>query len=276
MKPLGLNGGVQLGCRTNSDGVPYLASQRFSPPVHLSKPYYDEYTGALLINLSCPTAGLLSGDRMICDIEVSDEASTVVTTPGATRSHYMRSGIAKVEQKFRVSDGSFLEFNPGSLILQKSTSLEQNTLIDITESAEVLYVEKILPGRLACGEKFEFSKFSNRLRIQKANQLILLENFILDPKSDSVYPWQNSFPSPFYGCLYLSSSIVSVELPCRDAIHKMQSENLLVGVTSMHRNAGWVIKVLAGDPYEFRKAMNRIRELLYEAVGRLPTNFRRY
>ncbi|MAL86625.1 MAG: hypothetical protein CMI23_09770, partial [Opitutae bacterium] len=114
------------------------------------------------------------------------------------------------------------------------------------------------------------------LRIQKANQLILLENFILDPKSDSVYPWQNSFPSPFYGCLYLSSSIVSVDLPCRDAIHKMQSENLLVGVTSMHRNAGWVIKVLAGDPYEFRKAMNRIRELLYEAVGRLPTNFRRY
>ena len=75
MKPLGLNGGVQLGCRMNTDGVPYLASQRFSPPVHLSKPYYDEHTGALLINLSCPTAGLLSGDRMICDIEVSDEAS---------------------------------------------------------------------------------------------------------------------------------------------------------------------------------------------------------
>ena len=65
MKLLGLNGGVQLGCRTNTEGVPYLASQRFSPPVHLSKPYYDKHTGALLINLSCPTAGLLSGDRMI-------------------------------------------------------------------------------------------------------------------------------------------------------------------------------------------------------------------
>ena len=276
MKPLGLNGGVQLGCRTNTDGVPYLASQRFSPPVHLSKPYYDEHTGALLINLSCPTAGLLSGDRMICDIEVSDEASMVVTTPGATRSHYMRSGIAKVEQKFRVSDGSFLEFNPGSLILQKSTSLEQKTLIDITENAEVLYVEKILPGRLARGESFEFSKFSNRLRIQKDKQLILLENFTLDPQNNSVYPWQNSFPSPFYGCLYLTSPKVAEELPCRHAIHSMLSGNLLVGVTSMHRKAGWIIKVLAGDPYDFRKAMNQVRELLYQAVDRLPTNFRRY
>ena len=276
MKPLGLNGGVQLGCRMNSDGVPYLASQHFSPPVHLSKPYYDEHTGTLLINLSCPTAGLLSGDRMICDIEVSDEASLVVTTPGATRSHYMRSGIAKVEQKFRVSDGSFLEFNPGSLILQKSTSLEQNTLIEITENAEVLYVEKILPGRLAHGEKFEFSKFSNRLRIQRDKQLILMENFILDPENDSVYPWRSSFPSPFYGCLYLISQKVAEELSCRHAIHNMLSENLLIGVTSMHQKAGWMIKVLAGDPYEFRKAMKRIRELLCEAVGRLPTDFRRY
>ena len=276
MKPLGLNGGVQLGCRTNTDGVPYLASQRFSPPVHLSKPYYDEDSGALLINLSCPTAGLLSGDRMICDIEVSDEASMVVTTPGATRSHYMRSGIAKVEQKFRVSDGSFLEFNPGSLILQKSTSLEQKTLIDITENAEVLYVEKILPGRLARGESFEFSKFSNRLRIQKDKQLILLENFTLDPQNNSVYPWQNAFPSPFYGCLYFTSPKVAEELPCRHAIHGMLSENLLVGVTSMNRNTGWIIKVLAGDPYEFRKAMNQVRELLYQTVDRLPTNFRRY
>ena len=137
-------------------------------------------------------------------------------------------------------------------------------------------MEKILPGRLACGEKFEFSKFSNRLRIQKANKLIFLENFILDPQNDSVYPWQNSFSSPFYGCLYLTSSKVAGELPCRDSIHNMQSENLLVGVTSMHRKAGWIIKVLAGDPYEFRKAMKRIRHLLYEAVGRIPTNFRRY
>tara|TARA_B100002019_G_C20884094_1_gene410158 strand:- start:334 stop:504 length:171 start_codon:yes stop_codon:yes gene_type:complete len=56
----------------------------------------------------------------------------------------------------------------------------------------------------------------------------------------------------------------------------MLSENLLVGVTSMHQKAGWMIKVLAGDPYEFRKAMKRIRELLCEAVGRLPTDFRRY
>lgn len=276
MKTLAINGGVHLGCRTNSDGLPYLSSQRFSPPVHLSKPYYDEETGALLVNLSCPTAGLLSGDRMICDIEVSERASMVITTPGATRSHYMRSGIAKVEQKFRVKDDSFLEFNPGSLILQKSTSLEQNSFVDVGQDGEVLFVEKMLPGRIAHGESFLFKKFSNRLRIQKNEQLVLLESFILEPENESINPWKNSFQTPFYGCFYLLSPKVSDELPCRQEIHDLKNDSLLVGSTSMHRKAGWVIKVLAGDPYEFRKVMKLIRALLYESIGRLPTSFRRY
>ena len=178
-----LDGGVTLGCRRNSDGVSYLSSQRFSPPVHLSKPYFDPDTNSLLVNLSCPTAGLLAGDRMLCDIEVTDQASMVVTTPGATRSHFMRSGIARVEQKLRVRDGSFLEFNPGALILQKATNLEQVTEVEVDEDGEILFVEKILPGRIAHGESFVFQKFSNRLSIKLGKQLALLESFVLDPEN---------------------------------------------------------------------------------------------
>ena len=276
MKPLGIQGGVQLGCRTDLHGFPYLSHQRFSPPVHLSKPYFDEDTGSLLINLSCPTGGLLSGDRMICNIKVSEKAAMVVTTPGATRSHFMRSGVAKVKQKFQVSDRAFLEFNPGSLILQKSTSLEQHTWVEVEDGAEVLFVEKMLPGRIAHGESFLFTKFSNRLKVLKDGKLVLLESFTLKPENESVTPWRNSFLTPFYGCFYLVSPKVSDELPCRQKIHDMTSESLLVGSTSMHRKAGWVVKVLAGDPYQFRKAMDEIRVTLYQAIGRLPPSFRRY
>ncbi len=271
-----LDGGVKLGCRRNGEGVPYLSSQRFSPPVHLSKPYFDEETRSLLINLSCPTAGLLAGDRMVCDIEVSDQASMVVTTPGATRSHFMRSGIARVEQKLTVKDGSFLEFNPGALILQKATNLEQITEIEVDEDSEILFVEKMLPGRIAHGESFAFKKFSNRLRIKQDNQLVLLESFVLDPDNESVLPWQNSFPTPYYGSFYLISPKLREHLPCRERIHEMKSPNLLTGATSLHRRAGWMVKVLAGDPYEFKRAMKEIRKLLHSDIGRLPTDFRRY
>ena len=272
----GLDGGVQLGCRRNGDGVPYLSSQHFSPPVHLSKPYFDEVTHSLLINLSCPTAGLLAGDRMLCDIEVTDQASMVVTTPGATRSHFMRSGVARVEQKLGVRDGSFLEFNPGTLILQKATNLEQVTEVEVDEDAEILFVEKILPGRVAHGESFIFQKFSNRLSIKLGNQLALLESFVLDPENESVLPWRNSFSTPFYGSFYLISSKLREYLPCREKIHGMISPNLLTGATSLHRKAGWMVKVLAGDPYEFKRAMREIRKLLLSDIGRTPTDFRRF
>ena len=272
----GLNGGVHLGCRRNGAGVPYLSSQRFSPPVHLSKPYFDEDTQSLLINLSCPTAGLLAGDRMVCDIEISDEASMVVTTPGATRSHFMRSGIARVEQKLKIKEGSFLEFNPGALILQKATNLEQITEVEIDEDAEILFVEKILPGRIAHGESFVFQKFSNQLRIKRENQLVLLESFVLKPRNESVLPWKNSFPTPYYASFYLLSPKLKEHLPSRDRIHGMTGPNLLAGVTSLHRKAGWLVKVLAGDPYEFKRAMTEIRRLLHADIGRVPTDFRRY
>ncbi|MBL65101.1 MAG: hypothetical protein CML14_02745 [Puniceicoccaceae bacterium] len=272
----GLDGGVTLGCRRNSDGVPYLSSQRFSPPVHFSKPYFDPDTNSLLVNLSCPTAGLLAGDRMLCDIEVTDQASMVVTTPGATRSHFMRSGIARVEQKFRVRDGSFLEFNPGALILQKATNLEQVTEVEVDKDAEILFVEKILPGRIAHGESFVFQKFSNRLSMKQGKQLALLESFVLDPKNESVLAWKNSFSTPYYGSFYLISPKLKEHLPCREKVHGLISPNLLTGTTSLHGKAGWMVKILAGDPYEFKRAMKEIRQLLHSDIGRTPTDFRRY
>lgn len=272
----GLDGGVTLGCRRNSDGVPYLSSQRFSPPVHLSKPYFDPDTNSLLVNLSCPTAGLLAGDRMLCDIEVTDQASMVVTTPGATRSHFMRSGIARVEQKFWVRDGSFLEFYPGALILQKATNLEQVTEVEVDKDAEILFVEKILPGRIAHGESFVFQKFSNRLSMKQGKQLALLESFVLDPKNESVLAWKNSFSTPYYGSFYLISPKLKEHLPCREKVHGLISPNLLTGTTSLHGKAGWMVKILAGDPYEFKRAMKEIRQLLHSDIGRTPTDFRRY
>ena len=163
---------------------------------------------------------------MICDIEVSEDASMVVTTPGATRSHFMRSGVARVEQKFRVSDRAFLEFNPGSLILQKSTSLEQETRVEVEEGAEVLLVEEMLPGRIAHGESFLFKKFSNRLKVLKEGKLVLLESFTLEPENESVTPWRNSFPySLFTGAFTWCLPKVSGELPCRQEIHDMTNRS---------------------------------------------------
>ena len=139
-----------------------------------------------------------------------------------------------MEQKFTIKESCFLEFNPGALILQKATNLAQATAIEVDEDGEVLFVEKMLPGRIAHGESFLFQRFSNQLKIRKENQLVLFEAFNLEPDNESVLPWKNSFSTPYYGCFYLISKKHREQLPCRDRIQSMKSKNLLTGSSSLH------------------------------------------
>ena len=274
---LGVEGGVSMVCSVDGRGESFLSTQSFSPPVHLSKPYFDHYSKHLLVNLSCPTAGLLSGDKMICKVKVEDDASLVLTTPGATRAHVMRCGEAIVKQEFRVEGRGFMEFNPGTLVLQRDARLHQSSLLELGSESEVLFVETLLPGRLAYGETFSFSEFSNRLIVRQSGKLILKESYSLTPRNSSVKSWRNSFKEPYYGAFYIFSPKVKNDLPSRGVLHRLATDNesLLIGSTSLFRS-GWLIKVMAGNGVVFKKTMEEVRLAIYSDIGRPMPSFRRY
>ena len=100
-----------------------------------------------------------------------------------------------------------------------------------------------------------------------------LESFVLEPDNESVMPWKHSFPTPYYGCFYALSPKLADLLPCRERIHEMSSPNLLAGASSIHRRAGWVVKVLAGDPYSYKRAIEGDQETTPCGHGRAPTDF---
>lgn len=272
---LGVKGGVQLQCGRDAEGRPIIQKQRFRPPIHLSKPYRDHDADALLVNLACPTAGLLEEDRVDCEFVVSPNGALVLTTPGATRAHVMRSGKAVVTQRFEVEEGAFLEFAPGTLILQRDATLSQRTTIEIDPSGELIFTESITPGRVARGEIFQFREFSNQLSIKLGGKLIVRENYRLRPDDSSVTSWRNAFPEPFYACFYLCSPKVEDDLPGREFLHDLGNDSLLIGTTRLHRS-GWMIKLLAANAITLRKAMEIVRSKLYLALDRVEPSFRRY
>jgi len=272
---LGVSGGVELRCGSDATGRPVIKSQRFSPPVHLGKAYHDPEVDSLLLNLTCPTAGLLEGDEMTCDVTVENGGSLVLTTPGATRAHVMRSGFAKVRQRFVVEDGGFLEFAPEVLILQRDSRLVQDTHIEVTPQGELLYLEFIAPGRVARGELFQFEEFTNRFLVTSQGKPLAREYYSLRPDDSSVGPWKNAFPEPVYAAFYCFSPKLRNEFPCRETLHELASDDLLVGATRLYRN-GWTVKLLAADSVTLRKAIDSIRRLLYEELRRPVPSFRRY
>ena len=271
----GVSGGVELRCGSDATGRPVIKSQRFSPPVHFGKAYHDPETNSLLLNLSCPTAGLLEGDEMTCDVTVEKGGSLVLTTPGATRAHVMRSGFAKVRQRFVVEDGGFLEFAPEVLILQRDSRLVQDTHVEVTPQGELLYLEFIAPGRVARGELFQFEEFTNRFLVTSQGKPLAREYYSLRPDDSSVGPWKNAFPEPVYAAFYCFSPKLTNALPCRENLHELASEDLLVGATRLHRN-GWTVKLLAADLITLRKAISISRSYLYATLNRAAPSFRRY
>ena len=64
----GLRGHLQLTCALDARGESHLRRQSFRAPMHISKPHLEAET--LVVNIINPTAGLLSGDEIQCDITV--------------------------------------------------------------------------------------------------------------------------------------------------------------------------------------------------------------
>ncbi len=272
---LGLSGGVELRCVADSEGRPILERQHFRPPIHIGKPYHDRDADVLLVNLACPTAGLLEDDQVRCDVSVGAGGRLLLTTPGATRAHAMRSGKALVQQKFVVEAGGFLEYAPEILILQGDSHLAQSTTIEIASGGELIFTESIAPGRIAHGESFAFREFSNKLEILFDGRPAARETFCLRPDDDSCLPWQRSFTAPWYAAFYCFSEKISDDLPGRDTIHELADEQTLVGASRLQRG-GWVVKILAENSIALRKAMASVRSTLYLALDRPEPSFRKY
>ena len=58
------HGHLFLRAEARADGRTAIGGQAFRAPFHVSKPYWDEDTRMLLVQVVNPTAGILSGDNM--------------------------------------------------------------------------------------------------------------------------------------------------------------------------------------------------------------------
>ena len=88
------HGHLFLRAEARADGRTAIGGQAFRAPFHVSKPYWDEDTRMLLVQVVNPTAGILSGDRLESAVEVAAGAAVLLTTPSASRVFKMREGEA--------------------------------------------------------------------------------------------------------------------------------------------------------------------------------------
>lgn len=267
-----LAGHLELIAARDARGKTCLRHQSFQAPVHLGKGHED--SGALVLNIVNPTAGLLDGDRLRVDVRVEGGARLLLTTPSASRVHTMRGGQAVVTQSFRIETGGSLEWWPEMLIPQRGARYRQETKIHLAPDAELIFQETLAPGRVASGEAFAYDELRWSADLWRDGHLAVRERFAVTPENGALDAFRRRFPTGYYTSVFIASPLLKPGLPAELAALEAETGDSWVGVTQA---AGGliVLKSISADSLALRRMLARVRTTVHGCLGRCAPSLRR-
>jgi len=252
-----------------------LGRQSFCAPYHLSKPYWDGQV--LIVQVVNPTAGILSGDTLRSDITVGPEAALLVTTPSATRIFQMDIGSAESRQRFEVQRRGWLDVLPEPLVPHRGSSFRQVTEIQAAIDAEFFYADLLLPGRIARGETWAWSRFCLELRIQIADELILRERFDQSgAELKALAQLAGSGEGAGFCNVVMASPHLEKEDLWRPAVAALHGSGVWIGVSRLRgKPVSYSLKLVAPDGDVLRRTLRELRRILSVAMPRLASETRK-
>lgn len=266
-----LCGGVQIVAAPDAAGRTMLRKQWFSPPVHISKPHYDD--GWLVVNLASPSPGLLAGDRVDAGVTVEQGARLLITAPSANRIHNTGEGHAQLTQSFHVDAGAALDVCPEYLIPQAGARYIQQTTLRVARGATLLWTEMIAPGRAARGELFAFADLRLSTDLYHGDEYVVRERYHLTPAA--MTPLRAQFHAGYYASMLCISPDLPADAPTLRALtEKFSLRETWFGATQL-RPGAWAIKIVTADSPTLRATVSAARAALFRAMKRKPANLRR-
>lgn len=260
-------GHLRLRAAARSDGRTTLAAQSFRAPYHLSKPYWDEDTETLLVQVVNPTAGILEGDSLQSDIAVERGAALLVTTPSASRVFKMKHGSAECRQTFKVGTGGWLEVLPEPLVPHRGCKYRQVTKVAVEPGGGLFYVDLLMPGRIAHrGEAWVWDRLCLETEVRLGDELVLRERF--EQSGAELKALAAVAGSGAKACFGNAVLIAEGEAPWLPAVAALHGDGTWLGVSPL-RKGGWSIKFVCADSIRLRKTLKALRELLAPSYPRL-------
>lgn len=263
----GLSGNLRLVCASHPERGTFLAEQSFSAPIHLSKSYWNGDT--LLVNVVNQTAGIFGGDSIKTQVRVESGACVFLSSPSAARFHPSHGREARLEQTFEIRAGGRLDVFPEISIPQRDSRSFQKTKIHLEHGGELIYLETLAPGRVASGEAFAFARYTWSTDITVGNCLVHRERASIQPHDSSMTALRAFFPAGYYaGIVLISPAAESWKTDFSLAVAKLSGDASVKIAASKLNAHGWSIRILAADSLVLRESIRRLRELIYERLGR--------
>lgn len=210
-----------------------LARRSQSGPLTVQRPFYPEADVCHLYILH-PPGGVVGGDELHINVDLKNQASVLITTPGATK--FYRSGSAEAKGKLAhqiqtllVSDDCALEWFPQENIFFDNTNSQLSTRIELEESARFMGWEINCYGRPASKELFENGKVATRLEVYRDGAPLVLDKLLIE-NSHTLQSAVSMNGYPCFGTFLATGVTPELLAKAREAIKNVGSEQR-VGIT---------------------------------------------
>ncbi len=264
----------------NRGGKTVSTYSRWSHPWYAFPPLYLDHTGCATTFLGNPSGGFVGGDTCSLRATLGRDTHVLFTTPSATRVYRTDTRPASQSIDVTVGPHAILEWIPELTIPFAGSSFEQHITIRLETGASLFFQDAMAAGRIARGERWAFSRFSNRITITLSDTRSLEERYVLTPTQN------NNCLTFNQGWNYVGSLfIVNETIPVSTWQHTMERfatvldehSGHIMGGVSETSVPGLAVKVVAHTAPDFNAIMEHLWSIARKHVWHTAIpNLRRY
>ncbi len=160
-----------------------LAGKRQRGPLTVQRTFHPE-GGPCHVYILHPPGGVVGGDSLAIDIEVTQNAHALLTTPGAAKFYRSAGPLAGQIQKLKIEPGGILEWFPLESILFPGARLQARTEIELSGDARFFGWEMTSLGRPVIQERFRFGYLDAALSVRRDGRPLLLDRMRIGGSAD--------------------------------------------------------------------------------------------
>ena len=274
----GRHGELKLGF-AQQNGRTVLAESFFRVPLQVMKPRYDE-SGCACVYLLSPTGGVVQGDDYQIDVTLSSNSHATLTTQAATKVYAMPLQGAAQSLRGRIGENAVFEYLPDPTILFHDAIFTQQVSFGLERGAMLVIQEIVMPGRLARGEKLEFTKYRSHIEASDSDGVLLFDSCLLKPKHQPYLATHGALDN--FACWGSWFLLGDFNMPRWESLCEIAEPLLnhpdksIGGLTQLNRN-GIALRMLAHNSgviqSAFQTIWNRIKQ---EHFGLETVDLRKY
>jgi urease accessory protein len=198
------------------------------------------------VTIASPSGGVLQGDRLRIVVEVRAGARLSLDTQSATRLYRMPDRPARIDARFDVGAGAWLEYVPDPWIPFAGSNTTVDTVLVVDATAAAVLGEIVAAGRVARGETFRMTAFHSTVTaIRPSDELLFSDatNLVAgEPLGDAGMIGGGAS----VGSLFVVASHPDLEI-LRASIREHAPSLAQAGASTLPNDAGMWLRVVAAD-----------------------------